>query len=59
VGDKLCFDQDNPKEKGHQVVMMADIFSRANLVFIWLGRPTAYTATAMDLLLALRADEWS
>ncbi|KAK0643775.1 heterokaryon incompatibility protein-domain-containing protein [Cercophora newfieldiana] len=35
--DAICINQDDPLERGHQVGMMRDIFSAANLVLAWLG----------------------
>lgn len=36
--DAVCIDQDDEKEKGHQVQMMRQIFERAQTVLVWLGR---------------------
>jgi hypothetical protein len=35
--DAVCVDQKNLKERGHQVKRMAEIFSRARRVLVWLG----------------------
>jgi hypothetical protein len=35
--DAICIDQENPKERGHQVGLMRDIYSNATEVLIWLG----------------------
>ena len=35
--DAVCINQDNEDEKNHQVQMMAEIYSRAQRVCIWLG----------------------
>ncbi|KAI0199526.1 heterokaryon incompatibility protein-domain-containing protein [Astrocystis sublimbata] len=35
--DAICIDQDNYAEKGEQVDLMGDIFTRAEGVIIWLG----------------------
>ena len=35
--DALCIDQDNVKEKIHQVAMMGDIYRSSSRVLIWLG----------------------
>lgn len=35
--DALCIDQENLSERGHQVGLMADIYSNARLVMVWLG----------------------
>jgi hypothetical protein len=36
--DALCIDQANISERNHQVAQMGQIFSRAFLVYIWLGK---------------------
>ncbi|KAF5988594.1 heterokaryon incompatibility protein [Fusarium coicis] len=35
--DALCIDQNNIKERGHQVKRMAEIYGKADKVIIWLG----------------------
>ncbi|KAL9580158.1 MAG: hypothetical protein Q9212_004661 [Teloschistes hypoglaucus] len=35
--DQLCINQDDDAEKSHQVQMMRDIFSQAELTIVWLG----------------------
>jgi len=35
--DAICIDQDDVVERGHQVRLMKDIYSRARRVLIWLG----------------------
>ncbi|KAI0191533.1 heterokaryon incompatibility protein-domain-containing protein [Xylaria flabelliformis] len=35
--DSICIDQDNHKERSHQVQMMSRIYTRAKNVCIWLG----------------------
>ncbi|KAF2187518.1 HET-domain-containing protein [Zopfia rhizophila CBS 207.26] len=35
--DAVCIDQENLKERGHQVQLMAKIYSKANRVIVWLG----------------------
>lgn len=35
--DAICVDQSDIKERGHQVLRMADIYSLASRVLIWLG----------------------
>jgi hypothetical protein len=36
--DALCIDQANLAERNHQVAQMGQIFSKAFLVYIWLGK---------------------
>ena len=35
--DAICTDQANIQEKNHQVPLMADIYRRAEHVYVWLG----------------------
>jgi hypothetical protein len=35
--DAICIDQLNLKEKGSQLLLMGEIYSRAETVFVWLG----------------------
>ncbi|KAJ9602528.1 hypothetical protein H2200_013071 [Cladophialophora chaetospira] len=35
--DAICIDQDHNKERNHQVARMAQIYSRACCVYVWLG----------------------
>ena len=35
--DMLCINQDDDRERGHQVGMMRDIFQSASLIVAWLG----------------------
>jgi ankyrin repeat protein len=41
--DAICIDQNNDKERGHQVLQMASIYKRAEQVVIWLGPATTET----------------
>ncbi|KAF2852051.1 HET-domain-containing protein, partial [Plenodomus tracheiphilus IPT5] len=41
--DAISIDQDNIKERGHQVRRMRAIYEGAVRVNVWLGRPTPYT----------------
>lgn len=45
--DAICVDQRNLKERGHQVKRMADIYTKAAKVLVWLG------PESQDSLLAL------
>lgn len=38
--DAICIDQDNLEEKGVQVALMGDIYSKASDVIVWLGSKT-------------------
>jgi hypothetical protein len=46
--DAICIDQDNHKERGHQVQQMTDIYSGAERVVIWLGNSTWQTDILMQ-----------
>ncbi|KAK2020977.1 hypothetical protein LX32DRAFT_714484 [Colletotrichum zoysiae] len=35
--DAVCIDQRNAPEKAHQIALMADVYSRAASVLVWLG----------------------
>ena len=40
--DQLCIDQESVEEKGAQIQLMAEIYTRATRVVIWLGEPFQY-----------------
>lgn len=40
--DALCINQDDNRERGHQVEMMGDIYRKASCVLSWLGTPDAF-----------------
>ena len=48
--DALCINQDDVEERGHQVNLMAQVYSLAEQVVIWLGEGCAETDTAFELL---------
>ena len=48
--DSICIHQDNPEEKSWQVSRMADIYSHADLVYVWLGPGTEDSNMAMDFV---------
>ncbi|KAF7556142.1 hypothetical protein G7Z17_g1653 [Cylindrodendrum hubeiense] len=48
--DAICIAQSDNEEKTWQVALMRDIYSRANLVYLWLGPGSEETDRAMDLL---------
>jgi hypothetical protein len=45
--DALCINQDNEKERGHQVALMGRIFRNAEVV-CWLGRPDGDNMAGCD-----------
>ncbi|KAF3801348.1 Heterokaryon incompatibility protein 6 [Colletotrichum gloeosporioides] len=48
--DAMCIEQSNLAEKNHQVKMMGDIYSGAEVVYMWLGLGTEDTDVVMDLV---------
>jgi hypothetical protein len=46
--DAICIDQEDEKDKSHQVAMMADIYSKADRVIVWLGESTPESDYALD-----------
>ncbi|KAF7557461.1 hypothetical protein G7Z17_g674 [Cylindrodendrum hubeiense] len=46
--DAICIDQDNEKERGHQVGQMKNIYANAEQVIIWLGRSNGSINLLMD-----------
>jgi len=47
--DALCIDQSNPKERGEQVKMMHQIYSRAWSVISWMGPEFEQAGAGMEL----------
>jgi ankyrin repeat protein len=48
--DAICIDQDNDKERGHQVRQMGLIYAKAERVVIWLGPATPKTDLALEAM---------
>lgn len=48
--DALCINQEDAKERGHQVRQMASIYERARQVIFWLGTATVSTDRAFEHL---------
>ena len=48
--DSLCIDQDNEKERSHQVGQMCDIYASAEGVIAWRGPATPETDLVIDFL---------
>jgi hypothetical protein len=46
--DAVCIDQTNPKERKHQVQLMAKIYSKAHRVIVWLGKEAVDTEGALE-----------
>ncbi|PHH88411.1 hypothetical protein CDD83_7555 [Cordyceps sp. RAO-2017] len=54
--DAICIDQANVYERGQQVVLMSQIYSQAESVFVWLGPSTEDSDVAIDFLADLARD---
>ena len=48
--DALCINQSDQEEKSRQVARMAEIYSRARDVLIWLGKEYNASSTAMEFI---------
>ncbi|KIW03032.1 uncharacterized protein PV09_05685 [Verruconis gallopava] len=48
--DAVCIDQQNLKERGHQVQLMRDIYGLASRVVVWLGLEDQDSTYALDLM---------
>ncbi|CAD6450284.1 792c6830-6a34-4fce-850e-daaa5295d776-CDS [Sclerotinia trifoliorum] len=46
--DAICINQKDPKERGHQVQLMAKIYSKACRVIIWLGEAADDSDQALE-----------
>jgi len=46
--DAICIDQNNPAERSHQVLLMEEIYSWAETVYIWLGPGTTASGAAIN-----------
>lgn len=46
--DALCIDQNNLQERADQVTIMPRIYSQAQSVLVWLGRPAGSVETNID-----------
>ena len=55
--DYICINQDDRDERSEQVRMMADIYKRADSVFIWLGREGEDSNIGMDFILRIPDQE--
>ncbi|KAI0889650.1 ankyrin repeat-containing domain protein [Annulohypoxylon maeteangense] len=53
--DAICINQEDVSERGHQVVRMRDIYSRAVRVIFFVGRSTMYTDNLLAALAELQS----
>lgn len=52
--DALCIHQADPEEKGQQVGIMADIYSKARTTYMWIGAPVYFSNVAMDSIRSIQ-----
>ncbi|EPE32089.1 hypothetical protein GLAREA_12171 [Glarea lozoyensis ATCC 20868] len=52
--DAICIDQNNIQERGHQVKLMKEVYSNAQLVVIWLGEEAENSDMAFELIKAVQ-----
>jgi hypothetical protein len=48
--DAICINQENVSERNHQVGLMSRIYSRADLVLVWLGSEADNSTMAIELI---------
>ena len=48
--DAICIDQENEKEKEHQLPLMAEIYAKARSVVVWLGRDENNSDQALEAI---------
>lgn len=48
--DIFCINQDDDEEKSQQILLMGDIYSNAELVYVWVGEGSSSTGRAMAYL---------
>ncbi|PSN64729.1 hypothetical protein BS50DRAFT_498853, partial [Corynespora cassiicola Philippines] len=49
--DAICINQNDDKERAHQVRLMSDIYSGAHTTYVWLGSGTINSGKVIDYLL--------
>lgn len=54
--DAICINQDDDRERGHQVAIMADIYGSTRRNLIWLGEDDQYTAAALHSITGLNEE---
>ncbi|EHK16293.1 uncharacterized protein TRIVIDRAFT_39487 [Trichoderma virens Gv29-8] len=48
--DQICINQEDRNEKGHQVLLMQDIYAKSACTLVWLGPPTRESDRYFDLV---------
>ncbi|KAI1332014.1 heterokaryon incompatibility protein-domain-containing protein [Xylariaceae sp. FL0255] len=56
--DAICIDQENEREKGHQIAYMRRIYSSASMVLIWLGGRTRDSDNVINVSSTLSKRAW-
>ena len=51
--DAICVNQDDGKERSVQVQLMADIYTKASVVLVWLGEHDSYSKDAFRKIIAM------
>ena len=52
--DAVCIDQSNHIEKEEQIRLMADIYSRDQTTYMWIGEPAQFSDVAMDSIRSIK-----
>jgi hypothetical protein len=55
--DAICINQDDDKEKGHQVGSMAKIYAKASRVIVWLGEAADDSNHALKAILSAAEEQ--
>jgi hypothetical protein len=56
--DAVCIKQDDDKEKGHQVALMATIYRNAECVLVWLGEGSRDAHAGLEYIRELANSAW-
>jgi hypothetical protein len=56
--DAVCINQTDAEEKKHQIQLMSDIYSKAEVTYIWLGEATNNSDLAMDFLSNIKDEDF-
>jgi hypothetical protein len=56
--DQICINQRDTQERGHQVGMMAQVYSQALYVVVWLGNDKSYQKAALELIMGAHLNDY-